>query len=520
VVAYQCTFEGTGNEGTAPFKISNCVRVKGYAIDGDNIIQCSGWRREGCIISTKSSDTSECSDTSDEGKILGNGSGICFGTTNFAIEWEADGNEKYVAFEAADYNPFYGLVKNEIAFLHLNKISQTASSILVTESTEAITSGYHRNAAVNDSLTKALIQCKESETENGSIICTSLDAFNGYYLNSGSDTTTNQILTCIGSGDNPRCAATPVLTESCGAAGAIIKKGDNVSLCLIKDASSTDQIIITNVENGNSSYKTLEIASANDFPGTTAGENSGETKKNPIKIRPDGSVILLEDTSLPKCKTENIPTNGNSSTNLCFDNAGNNEHCISDNKIYESVINEDKTKSCTEVSEAGIKYFTKEGLNVNLVDVSTADMAYQCTGDDGSVTCTLAKGITSVTENGIVYCNGWIDEKCQTVSTTDISSCGAEDIDNGAFGTVTVDTAEASGLCFTSNNVITLPTDESQSVLMAFEFSKTSSVYGQMAGTISVLTLTNESALIKSDYEIEGKKYFFKKMKFLNKNFF
>jgi len=512
VVAYQCTFEGTGNEGTAPFKISNCVRVKGYAIDGDNIIQCSGWKREGCLVTANSSLT-DCT-TNDRGKI-GTGNKICFDTNSISLPENTDSSN--IAFKTDDINSNYGIAEGKVVFLHL-----TATNVLVVDSSDSnistiVTEGYHRNVSVNkvttegfDNRMNALLKC---ETAGSIDSCISIDAFSGYYLNAGSDATSLPLLKCS---KTDGCIASDTQASDAACAIGDVDSDKKISIDCDESNPISIQIAIDNTENAKAIYETIE--SSSDTPAYPDTETS---KKYPIKIRPDGSAILLEDISLPVCTAETLPSTDSTNT-LCKDNALNGQHCIKEGIIYVSTVNGSNV-SCAkmEINDGDIKYFTKDGLNVELANASTPDMAYQCTKDDNdNVSCILAKGITSVTTDGIVYCNGWIDEKCQTVSTTDISSCGAEDINNGAFGTVTVDTAEASGLCFTSNNVIVLPTDDNKSVRMAFEFSKTSSVYGQMAGTISVLTLTNKSALIKSDYGIEGKKYFFKKMKFLNKNFF
>ena len=493
VVAYQCTFEGTGNEGTAPFKISNCVRVKGYAIDGDNIIQCSGWKREGCLVTANSSLT-DCT-TNDRGKI-GTGNKICFDTNSISLPENTDSSN--IAFKTDDINSNYGIAEGKVVFLHL-----TATNVLVVDSSDSnistiVTEGYHRNVSVNkvttegfDNRMNALLKC---ETAGSIDSCISIDAFSGYYLNAGSDATSLPLLKCSKT-DGCIASETQASGSDC-AIGAV--NYDKMLSIDCADNPNSIELVIDNSDNAKVTYETIENSS--DTPAFPDTETS---KKYPIKIRPDGSAILLEDISLPVCTSGTLPA----TDALCQDNALNGQHCIKEGIIYVSTVNGSNV-SCSkmEINDDNIKYFTKDGLNVELTNASTPDMAYQCTKDDNdNVSCILAKGITSVTTDGIVYCNGWIDETCQSVATASISDC--VDGNNGVYGTVTVDSTTTKGLCFSTTSVVALPSDDDtfKTVQMSFEFSDTSPIFGQMSGSVPVLTLTSSSALINSDYKVTGK---------------
>jgi len=490
VVAYQCTF------GDSPFNVSSCQRIKGYAIDGNNIIQCSGWKREGCLVTANSSLT-DCT-ANDRGKI-GTGNKICFDTNSISLPENTDSSN--IAFKTDDINSNYGIAKGKVVFLHL-----TATNVLVVDNSDSnistiVTEGYHRNVAVNkvttegfDNRMNALLKC---ETAGSIDSCISIDAFSGYYLNAGSDATSLPLLKCSKT-DGCIASETQASGSDC-AIGAV--NYDKMLSIDCADNPNSIELVIDNSDNAKVTYETIENSS--DTPAFPDTETS---KKYPIKIRPDGSAILLEDISLPVCTADTLPSTDSTNT-LCKDNALNGQHCIKEGIIYVSTVDGSNVLCAKmEINDGDIKYFTKDGLNVELANASTPDMAYQCTKDDNdNVSCILAKGITSVTTDGIVYCNGWIDETCQSVATTSISACAEGN--NGAYGTVTVDSTTTKGLCFSTSSVVALPSDDDtfKTVQMSFEFSDTSPIFGQMSGSVPVLTLTSSSALINSDYKVTGK---------------
>jgi len=75
VVGYQCTFTGSGGNVV----LDSCALIKGYAISGSTVVQCSGWKKEGCTIVTLSA----CAD-GDEGK-MGTGNKVCFNTNGTSL---------------------------------------------------------------------------------------------------------------------------------------------------------------------------------------------------------------------------------------------------------------------------------------------------------------------------------------------------------------------------------------------------------------------------------------------------
>jgi len=117
IMAYRCSSD-------------SCELAKGYVSIGsdDNvdIIQCNGWKREGCRV-TKKNTTTSCANSDINGKISGNGTKVCFIPSNPISLTE---NISYVAFQASTTNSFYGQEKNAIVFLEM-----TNSYILVVNPT-------------------------------------------------------------------------------------------------------------------------------------------------------------------------------------------------------------------------------------------------------------------------------------------------------------------------------------------------------------------------------------------------
>ncbi|ORX96949.1 hypothetical protein LY90DRAFT_643126 [Neocallimastix californiae] len=153
-----------------------CILVKGYLISKDNkILQCNGWKREGCTIVENSG---PCVD-GDEGRLGegDNGKEVCFGK-NLGVPLPTKEDEvRYVAFQVNNVknnnvNEIYGKNKGEIVFLALTK-----NSVLVVEDSEAINEGIYLNWSAK-SLDDGLIDC----TVKGSIEECDIKAGLGYYL--------------------------------------------------------------------------------------------------------------------------------------------------------------------------------------------------------------------------------------------------------------------------------------------------------------------------------------------------
>ena len=123
VMAYLCSFDSEA--------LKSCEFAKGYIINSTNsIIQCNGWKRDGCKVSALSSITeSACSEG--EG-ILNNHESIvlCFNDRNIKIPSSV--STDYVAFTTSSLNPIYGFnySKETINFLELTKTSSFSSVII------------------------------------------------------------------------------------------------------------------------------------------------------------------------------------------------------------------------------------------------------------------------------------------------------------------------------------------------------------------------------------------------------
>jgi len=175
IMAYQCTFVEGEN-----LPQEKCILVKGYLISEDNkILQCNGWKREGCTIVENSG---PCVD-GDEGRLGegDNGKEVCFGK-NLGVPLPTKEDEvRYVAFQVNNVknnnvNEIYGKNKGEIVFLALTK-----NSVLVAEDSEAINEGIYLNWSAK-SLDDGLIDC----TVKGSIEECDIKAGLGYYLDASS----------------------------------------------------------------------------------------------------------------------------------------------------------------------------------------------------------------------------------------------------------------------------------------------------------------------------------------------
>jgi len=175
IMAYQCTFVEGEN-----LPQEKCILVKGYLISKDNkILQCNGWKREGCTILENSS---PCVD-GDEGRLGegDNGKEVCFGK-NLGVPLPTKEDEvRYVAFQVNNVknnnvNEIYGKNKGEIVFLALTK-----NSVLVAEDSEAINEGIYLNWSAK-SLDDGLIDC----TVKSNIEECNIKSGLGYYLDASS----------------------------------------------------------------------------------------------------------------------------------------------------------------------------------------------------------------------------------------------------------------------------------------------------------------------------------------------
>eukprot|EP00833_Pecoramyces_ruminatium_P008948 jgi/Orpsp1_1/1182980/evm.model.c7180000083365.2 len=48
-MSYKCSF--TDDDETLP--VESCELMKGFVINGSSVVQCNGWKRVGCNVSTQ-----------------------------------------------------------------------------------------------------------------------------------------------------------------------------------------------------------------------------------------------------------------------------------------------------------------------------------------------------------------------------------------------------------------------------------------------------------------------------------
>lgn len=218
-------------------------------------------------------------------------------------------------------------------------------------------------------------------------------------MNSGYESSSKKIIKCLANSDSTEGPCVKLINNeitSCSNAGCINVNNNEITLYLTDSCDNGDKIILSDEV----LYKTITIINDNDFPG--ANRNNSV----PIKIG-KGSVILLEDTSLPLC-TNSL---GN---NACFTDAINGQYCIQDRKIYETKIDESGT-TCTLMtgSEKSIFYFDDAYEKVENPSTRNDIMAYKCefSSENVLLLCELVKGYI-IESDKYIQCNGWKSEGC------------------------------------------------------------------------------------------------------------
>ncbi|OUM59474.1 hypothetical protein PIROE2DRAFT_15000, partial [Piromyces sp. E2] len=311
-----------------------------------------------------------------------------------------------------------------------------------------------------DEKTKTIISCP---TGDGSCILED-PTIKGYFINSGP---------CIKLVDDN--------VNSCTTAGCIkVENSTTITLCLT-DSCEESIGITSNTEN---LYKTITNG---DFPGAN-GNNSIS-----IKIGKDGSVILLEDTSLPLCNESSI----SSGNNACFANAINKQYCIYDKKIYETKMDDDgTTTTCTglTISNKSIFYFDNVYNKVDDLGTRNDIMAYICTSDEQSESiCEHVKGYI-INNNQYIQCNGWKREGCiiETIQESPDETCTNEN-DEGKL------LSNSKGLCFgkEKNDISdfeTIPID-----YIAFLTKDINPIYGINSEKIVFLSITEDSIIVTNE---------------------
>lgn len=343
--------------------------------------------------------------------------------------------------------------------------STDVTSCIIKSASDSI--GYYLDSDEDDSLIKCI--------SNG---CSHVIFYPGYYLHG--DTSTNKIISCT----NSKCEEKDVniVTSSTACTdkvGSVIKSTEDSFNYLRTDDTSSVKIGFGE----DSSYHSFQVGE-NVFPSITSSKTIN------VKVRNDGSVILLEKNSLPEC---NIISGSQS----CIDNQPT-QYCqkIDDNgilKIYETTINSESEYSCGPIkatSATEIFYFNNDYQK--LVSAPTASdpniMAYQCTfttttnSYDTIESCKIVEGY--VIGSSLIHCNGWIGEGCSVNTIPSGTGCTG----NNEVGIL----INRNTICF-GETAITL---ESNPKSIAFKSIDINSIYGSDPGEIIVLTVSTEYVLV------------------------
>jgi len=347
---------------------------------------------------------------------------------------------------------------------------------------ETVANGEYRiNANGLGGKKNALIYCS-SNTLNA---CEVQNALSGYYLNSGADKATKQIIKCTNTG------CTEIAKEASTECGKIGELKDvttstiGISLCLTNSGSTVNTNLIQITSSTSTSYKTLTVE-ANTFP-----DASGK-----ITLKFEASkVVLMEEAALPECPST-IPTTG-----TCLSGDYEGQHCIhkATKKIYRTTQGK-----CQLVPGSGPTENLFFSSNYYwLVDDATdvEAIAYHCTFTrDGTSyiqdSCVIAKGYL-ITKTKTINCNGWKGEKCIVTPIT----------------SVTCSTVADNAICGSSNKLklssnadgYSLPTEGSK--IIALELAESSGIYGKSKG-ILFLSLYPDRAIVTTVDNVENKYYY------------
>ena len=103
---------------------SVCEIIKGYIIDDNIIIKCSGWIGDPCIATAKATDDT-CTSSTKDGVLLSKGEKICFGTKEYALKDKAT----ILAFHLNDFNSNYGMNKDDVVIVSASKAKVIVTTI-------------------------------------------------------------------------------------------------------------------------------------------------------------------------------------------------------------------------------------------------------------------------------------------------------------------------------------------------------------------------------------------------------
>jgi len=113
LTAYQCESSGT------------CQVVKGYVVETNTIVQCSGWKGVSCVKTADSSLTA-CA-ANDNGK-MGTGKKLCFSDSE-SVSLPASGTTEYLAFELTKTSELYGKNEGDVVVLSLSDTQAIVTSL-------------------------------------------------------------------------------------------------------------------------------------------------------------------------------------------------------------------------------------------------------------------------------------------------------------------------------------------------------------------------------------------------------
>lgn len=211
----------------------------------------------------------------------------------------------------------------------------------------------------------------------------------GYFLNSDDD---GIIIMC----EDEECVLLDDedIEDECSEAGDLMKNNNGIFLCISENEEDNHIKVVSEINiSGYPQYLTLNNAES-DFPGVIYDTHI-------VKIDNDGSIILLEETSLPNCSE---------------DKCVKDNYCIDENIIKTGSSAAVGTCNAITNSEAGTVnlYFDYKGNKVNEPNISTNDiMVYKCTFKTPTElsSCVLFKGHFTK-GSSVIQCNGWRREGC------------------------------------------------------------------------------------------------------------
>ena len=238
--------------------------------------------------------------------------------------------------------------------------------------------GYHINVSISKNLisssNKALIEYDTDAYKTK-------DASNGYYINNGFGSSTNEIIKCT---LKDGCSTVSVSGTACSddIIGKVIKSGSSLKLCISDESGEALEIT---KDNEQKLTKGFRLSNIGDFPGSIR-------KPISVDINGDGSALLNSDTD------GQLP--------ICSSTCQIDKYCVSvdvndDNKKQMVQTGNNACGNISVGSGSQIFYFNENNENVSSLD-DTVKKAYQCSSSECTVIDEKAVVIQSV---GILTCD-------------------------------------------------------------------------------------------------------------------